>query len=914
MSALSNYRRTRPMMVGLVTLFLVGSCGGGGGGSGSSSGGGGGGSGLTFTLDRTSISFDYVDTSSPSEQVVVATATGTLPSTLYIGAQDQSTYLNPAIQALLSGAQATFRILPQANLSPGTYSGTLRLMACADQACVTQLGNSPLSVNYSILVRPGLRVRPEGNPTYTFNSGSEGIANFTVQLPEGATSFLASTINGGSICRIGNVTATAFDLIAASVPPGDHLCQFQVESGGKIMLGGANFHVAANPAGYRDLSVAEDSLTLATVEGASLTRRLHVTPSTWDSDVGAEAINYANGGSDWLTLTPATDGFDVVASAANLAAGTYYATVRVFGRSPYYSQSVNVGVALTVGPGLIGPADIMPTVSNLTASEDLGGSTLIQLADGPVVQWSASTDVPWLQLTRPSGDTGTPLEFSYDNSAFRALTNGRTHTAVVTVTTANPAIAPVEFRVIVDKRLAQVSGLGPYLHVSGAPIRAYVRGVGFSAIGNLSSLAVDGAPGAVFTAVNDTTLLLQIPALPAGSYPVHATNGLGAAVESRTLKVVAPVSFAYASLPNDKPVGNVIYDAERRTVYLTDRAEGAATLLRFKYDGAGWVATPLATAGASDIALSNDGSALLEGVVPDSMRSRNISTLDIESESRFTGDGTLLPTWYNGRQLAVANDGRVWLANPGYPYARRLSIFDPLFGTFTPVLLPGAGSLSSAELEVPRDGSRVIIGEIDGQAHGLGIYDTVTDTYTNISPVESYPQGWGYGFRMHSSDDGSRVSFNGLWVFNRDMQLHANLYDTLRVINDWTVAYGLMSPDGRRLYAIAYDPRDYYQNNTPLPPPISKPRVYVVDTSGSTPTPASANVLGFFEIDDYPICRYSNPCDPQTRGAISPDGRTLFFAGADHLVVVPVPAENTLIPMAKIAPPVMKLWKPRALN
>ena len=165
--------------------------------------------------------------------------------------------------------------------------------------------------------------------------------------------------------------------------------------------------------------------------------------------------------------------------------------------------------------------------------------------------------------------------------------------------------------------------------------------------------------------------------------------------------------------------------------------------------------------------------------------------------------------------------------------------------------------------------------------------------------------------RTGSNYRGGRVSFNGLWVFNRDFQLHANVYETLRVLNDWVVAYGLMSPEGRRMYAIAYDPRDIYLNNFPVPPPISKPRVYVIDTSGSTPMPTTASVLGYFEIADYPICRSNHPCDAQTRGAISPDGRTLFYAGADRMVVVPVPSEGSLQPTQKIAATVMKLWKPR---
>ena len=912
MRGFSNYcgRGSRRIFCVLSLAAVLGACGGGGasGGGSSSSGSssGGGGSGLRFNLDRSAISFDYIDTGPVPEQFVVATAVGNLPSTLYIGAQDQATYLNPQIEATLSNSQATFRIQPRANLDPGTYNGTLRLMACADQSCGRHLGNSPLSITYSMLVRPGLRVRPENLGVTTYFSGQEQHVTFTVQLPEGATAFTAIPVNGGSICRIGNLTASTFDLIASSVPAGDYLCQFQVDAGLRFTTSSINFHVNENPAGYRDLSVAEPNLTFTTVEGAaSDAQRLHVTPSSFDGDIGIEVQGYDGNASGWLTTNAVTGGFDVIADGESLAEGTYSATLRVFGRSPHFQQSVSVPVSVTVGPGLVRPADFMPTVTNATAAADLGGSTLIQVADGPTVAWSATSDEAWLELTRAAGLTGTALQFDYDNAAFRALANGREHHATITVSTTNPAIAPVQFDVVVNKRLAQVSGLGPYLHVSGSPIRAYVRGIGFSAIGNLSSLEVQGAAGAVFTPVNDTTLQLQIPALAVGSYQVRVSNLLGAPGESRDLKVIAPVNRSYAQLPTQKPVGNVIFDAERDTVYVLDRGDFAGTLHRFRFDGTTWVGDTFPSPASSGWALSNDGTHMLEGEYPNVVRSKDPVTLGNTSEHMF--DGTFHPTWQQGRQLAVTNDGRLWLPDAGFPWARRLAVFDPLFGEFSAEELPGSGILTTAELEVPRDGSRIVIGEIDGSQHGLGVLDAISGQYVNIAPMGT----WGYGYRMHSSDDGSRISFNGDRVFDRDLQLHSNLFAALGAMVDdieWIVAYGLMSPDGRRLYAIAYDSRDLYVTNTPLPPPLSRPRIFVVDTSSTQATPNDAAIIGYFEIDDYPACRTHVPCDPQTRGAISPDGRTLFYAGTDRLVVVPVPPENTLVAVQNKARPVMKRW------
>src|SRR5204863_9023378 len=89
----------------------------------------------------------------------------------------------------------------------------------------------------------------------------------------------------------------------------------------------------------------------------------------------------------------------------------------------------------------------------------------------------------------------------------------------------------------------------------------------------------------------------------------------------------------------------------------------------------------------------------------------------------------------------------------------------------------------------------------------------------------------------------------------------------------------------------------------PLPPPASTPRIHVLDASPDTQQPnALLTILGSFPIDDFPTCRYADQCGLYTAATISPDGRTLFFAGSEKLVVIPIPDESTLQQKARRAP------------
>ena len=131
----------------LACAVLLYGCGGGGGG-----GGGQNNNAFTIRLDRTSVSFDYVQNKQTAPAVVTATWTGQPPDPLFIGAVLQGTGLNPVIPITITQTYANIELSPL-QLNEGQYSGQVQLLACTDAACANRVGGTPLTVSYTINVR-----------------------------------------------------------------------------------------------------------------------------------------------------------------------------------------------------------------------------------------------------------------------------------------------------------------------------------------------------------------------------------------------------------------------------------------------------------------------------------------------------------------------------------------------------------------------------------------------------------------------------------------------------------------------------------------------------------------------------------------------------------------------------------------
>jgi hypothetical protein len=107
------------------------------------------------------------------------------------------------------------------------------------------------------------------------------------------------------------------------------------------------------------------------------------------------------------------------------------------------------------------------------------------------------------------------------------------------------------------------------------------------------------------------------------------------------------------------------------------------------------------------------------------------------------------------------------------------------------------------------------------------------------------------------------------------------------------VLQAVVSPDGLRVYALSYDRLDYFNENDHyhcIPIRASRARRNSQRAAATGRLP----ILGNFMINDFPTCRNAGQCRLYTVATISPDGRTLFFAGNQNLVVVPIPDESTL--------------------
>ncbi|WP_425261825.1 hypothetical protein ACPOLB_13185 [Rubrivivax sp. RP6-9] len=864
--------------VGAVALVAVlAACGGGGGG--------GGGSDFRVTLDRSSLRFDMTQGIRPETQQITATATGTLPSTLFVGAVVEGQGIDPVIPTGISGNQAVFNFLPRLDLTPGTYTGRVLLSACSDSACNNKIGGTPIAVGYTVVVVASLQVAPQRVDQFVVG-GTGTSARVQVQLPTGASTVTARVTNPAPWLEIGTFAAGEVPLSFKPWRAGTYSTTLELTSGSETALVPVSYSVDLPPGGETDFAASADNLTFATSENASsAVQTLALTPPSWapGSVLPTVTVDYGGGPTGWLQVTPRSSAVDVQANAATAALpqGSYTAALVL--TPPQPATPLRIPVALTVGPGLVAPAPRDVVLTAETAATALQGSIPVDAAGGAPQTWTATSSEPWLQLTQASGSTGQNLAWRVDAAAVAAMANFSDATATITIRSGLAHVSPVTSSVRIDKRLPEVQHLGPYLVVSGRTTTLQVRGRGFDGIANLGArLQAAGIGAGTATRVSDTELRLDVAPAAAGSARIITTNALGEALGGATLQVVAPQTFAYAAVPTGGIKRAVVYDAQRRSVYAVNVENEA--LNRFRFDGSSWVLDATSVPAILDAGLSPDGSALLVSATPGTLRLLDPATL----ATTFTlavPDGLARNLTYVGHGISTTSDGRSWLplGSTGW---NELGYFDHATRTLQP--RPSQPGLSTSFYGgpwtmMPRDGSRMLVvqsGSISPSPPAL-VYDTSSGLLADNGV------GLTFTYEVSFSDDGSRVLMDSYEVRDRSFGLVGRLGTGIET--GWSILHSILSPDGRRVYALAL------ADNVPADGPTTLlPRIYVYDSSTSDPVTSQLPVVGMFELQHFPSCRrYDYVLCPLTRPRMTtaPDGHTLFLAGNQHLVVAPVPAE-----------------------
>lgn len=835
-------------------------------------GGGGGGDDLKITLSQQSLTIDAEERVGGSGSVT-ATISGSYEGDVYVGADSSGSGI-AYVDVSFDEARASVTVSVDPNLVAGTYTGNLRVLVCADAACQRHIGGSPFSVPYTVVVHPGLKTTPGYVQLESISGEHPDPIEVAVQLPDGVTDYSA-TIEF-PIAEVVDKTAAGFKLRMLPVPSGYYDTRVTIEAaGGRSYWMPVTRVVQAPPGGEHGLIVGSDSVALVATEGSAGTPvKLDVTAPTWNPPLRTE-VQYGNG-DGWLQVVPTDGGYLLTGDASALPQGTYTAWLSIFPEATVgVNEGRSIGVSMTVGAGLVRPADRIINARAETVTAELSGGAPIRMAAGPERNWTAQSDAAWLRLDTASGLTGSELRYHVDQSRLSSMANGTSQTGTITVRTDLDTIASVSFQVTLDKRLPEVRFAAPFAQPSGRANTVLVRGVGFSSVDNLSArLSVQGVPGATATLVSDTEISLLVPAAtPVGSHVVSITNAMGLAVASNRFTLYEPTTFAYARLPQVGAKRGLQFDPLTRSLFTVNFDQRAA--LRYTFNGTQWSGQNRAIASVSNVGLSPDGTTLV--AISDNGLIRLLDPQTLATRSAHDRGSPFV----NGPNLsygpAITNDGQVWLGvGEGW---NQLETFDLTAQQYRPVVIEDVPTdfYDGPWFNVSRNGERLVITQSGGITRPM-LYLDARD-----GRVKQNQGGINAFYDVSQSDDGQRLMLEKGVVYDGD---YAMIGRTHLPDPGYFAVGAALSPDGRRAYVLAY--REYYTTDQSI-----KPRVYVFDSTQAPLGGASLPVLGHFEVADYATCMGDYwECPATTVSTIAPDGRTLFFAGHDALLVVPVPSNH----------------------
>jgi hypothetical protein len=855
-----RWRVAAPRCAATGLCALAVACGGGGGGAG---GGGSASGNFTVSLDKTEMDVTG-ETGAPPTSLLTVTTTGDPGvATVYYGATDSSDGIaNVDYQFTGTGAVATIEFA--GTLAPGEHDGTLTLMVCADSVCKRPIGGTPKRVAYKYLVKPGLTITSGADIEAGTLSGNTTSARVTMQLPDGVATYTV-TPQYAPWATIAEQTATGFTVLFASVPSGSYSGQLRIDAGGRTVMADLRYDVGAPPTGEHGL-VLGTAGAMSALEGGGASQSVYASVPTWNPTL-TTSVAYAGDSTGWLTVTPGQGSFTLDASAANLGAGTYQATVTVAGDS--YTQAKTLPITFTVGAGLVAVADQLIDVGAETAASALVLSVPTTLAGASPLAWTASTPAGWLTIDSSAGATGDPVRMHIDAATFASLPNGVDQSAVVTLAPAHAGFHATSFTVKLSKHLPEVRFVGPSVLTTGAAHTVWVRGLGFSSASQLSQrLSVSGVGGYTLTPVSDSEFKLQLPAHADGGATISVGNAMGVATHAADVRWLAPATYSYAFIPQVGVKDGLAWDPVRQTLYTVNVDQG--TVLAWHWNaGVGWSQT-LKGMAASSLGLSPDRQTLVV------MTNNAVHLLDPDTLSERSSfampAGWAANGWAGVDQgLMVGNDGRVWMpvGTLGWFDLSTQSFGTADFSLVNNVFFYGEGPWGT----MSRNGERMVLSQTAAVSPAPPmLYQDESDDRMRTNPA-----GLTFFYGGALSDNGERF-LDGINVRDHDFLKIGTISPPTGV----SFRAYVLSPAGDKAYALGYPP-DSQNEGTP-------PQIYVYDSTHVPAGGASLPLLGSFTMADYPACTNGDyPCYWQPQVTISPDGRTIFMAGSKGMIVQPVP-------------------------
>jgi WD40 repeat protein len=349
--------------------------------------------------------------------------------------------------------------------------------------------------------------------------------------------------------------------------------------------------------------------------------------------------------------------------------------------------------------------------------------------------------------------------------------------------------------------------------------------------------------------VSDTELHATLPALAAGTYPVHLddveeidrTLASLIVVESPTASWAAALSYPTT---NRKQVTALIYDAQRQAILVgLQSISFGSQVVRFARGADRWESPTAVDAGRYPaLALSTNGDALLSSAGTSILE---LDPVTLATRATISTEGT----WDHLTGFGVSNDGQALATSTSAPNA---DDFTPLYREFVSSRTLEVLGLSFqwGQIGASADGARVFMGTT-GSSNDVYLYDASTGLLTGT--------GVSQDLTGLSVDRTGAKLIAAKAVFNRDLFQIGSL--------PATTAAAVIAPDGKRAYT-------YDQNKTLRVFDLTQNPV-----DGIFPELGSGTTLSF-PPDNKPAAASM---------AITPDGGTVILAGSLRVVVQPVP-------------------------
>ena len=493
------------------------------------------------------------------------------------------------------------------------------------------------------------------------------------------------------------------------------------------------------------------------------------------------------------------------------------------------------------------PDDVTPAAQTFTATVSSGTVFFAVIPNGSAIANASFT---------LSGTTATVTVFPAAPSALGA----GTFTGTLTVSGQSCADAKCTSLISGERQDVNVTVqipptvrfVAPYVGQTNTPGTALIRGQGFQAFA-VAGVTFGVTAASAFSVLSDTEIQASYPALAAGSYAVQvqASASPAAILSSAALVVVDPVSYAAGTLsyPTAAPqIKRLAYDSERQALWVAVDSAGGE-VLRYAYAGGTW-GTPLTAPVASlvDIALSTNGTQLL------ALSQTDMTVIDPASLAAggvIAGPSLVAGTFL--KNLTVTNTDTA-IVTTGFSGSTASLLY--LYGIRSTAFTQPATaiSLDNATPGGSADGSLVAI------AQGDPSLTTAPSTYQYLSATNAFSAT----VAINQNSIAPALDRNAIRIVLNGIDVYDASYTLLGTLPSTTLAV-VVKPDATRAYTFD----------------SAAAAVLSFDLTTTASGAALPQVGGATAL----------PGDPGSgvQMAISPDGGTLFLAGANQIVVQPAP-------------------------